>query len=76
MLNQKDLEKIRESLSLMISYVEDELLDKYDENDDIYKDTERANEILDFIYELSIYDKGYEYITNKNIEELKKKYNI
>lgn len=69
MISKELLEEIRESLSIMISYVEDELLDKYDENDEIYEDTEKANNILDIIYQISQLD-NYSYIENKQVNEI------
>lgn len=72
MISKELLEEIRESLSIMISYVEDELLDKYDENDEIYKDTEKANNILDIIYQISQIN-DYSYIENKQVNDIIKR---
>lgn len=72
MISKELLEKIIESLSSMIGYVEDELLDKYDENDTIYNDTDKANNILDTIYQISKID-NYSYIENKQINEIIKR---
>lgn len=51
-VNKDFLEKIRESLCKMLIYVEDELLDRYNEDNIIYKDVENANKLLEDLYEL------------------------
>lgn len=46
------LKELRESFCTMLIYVEDEVLDRYNEDNIIYKEVENANKLLEKLYDL------------------------
>lgn len=56
-VNKELLLEFFDSYRKMIVYVEDEILDKYNEDSKIYKEVEKANKLLDKLYNLSIENK-------------------
>ena len=46
------LKELRGRFCTMLVYVEDELLDRFDENNIIYKEVEDANKLLEKLFDL------------------------
>lgn len=46
------LKELRGSFCTMLVYVEDELLDRFDENNIIYREVEDANKLLEKLFDL------------------------